>query len=147
MQKNISQISAAAASWLLDTGPLVALLKEDDAAHESCVAVLESFRGHLVTTEAVLTEAMHLLGRLRRGPSACLEFFLGAGALLMPMDGPRLARCRDLMARYQNVPMDFADASLVALAEDLGLGDIFTLDRRGFSTYRWNRTRRFSILP
>jgi predicted nucleic acid-binding protein len=48
---------------------------------------------------------------------------------------------------YANVPMDFADATLVALAEEFGVGHIFTLDGRGFSTYRWRRTRRFTLAP
>ena len=63
------------------------------------------------------------------------------------MDSKRLARCRELMARYDNVPMDFADATLVAMAEEFGIGDVFTLDNRGFSTYRWHKTRRFVITP
>lgn len=136
---------AAAGRWLLDTGPLVALLSKRDDAHDRCVDAFASFRGHLLTSEAVLTEAMHLVGR--RGGAACLEFFLRAGALAVPTDIRRLERCRDLMTRYGDVPMDFADATLVALAEELGVGQVFTLDRRGFLTYRWRKTRRFTIVP
>jgi uncharacterized protein len=54
---------------------------------------------------------------------------------------------RRLMERYADVPMDLADALLVALAEELGVGSVFTLDRRSFSTYRWRRSRRFTIGP
>jgi hypothetical protein len=130
---------------LLDTGPLVALLSKSDDAHEPCVEVFASFRGHLLTTEAVLTEAMHLIGG--RGADACLDFFLRGGALLVPLDMQRLERCRARINRYANVPMDCADASLVALAEELDVGRIFTLDRRGFVTYRWRKTRRFTLVP
>jgi len=137
--------SGVTGRWLLDTGPLVALLSKNDAAHERCADVFASFRGHLLTTEAVLTEAMHLVGR--RGAGACLEFFLRAGALIVPADLRRLQRCHDLVARYADVPMDFADATLVALAEEVSVGQIFTLDRRGFNTYRWRRTRRFTLTP
>ncbi|HZS41006.1 MAG TPA: PIN domain-containing protein [Polyangia bacterium] len=139
--------TSAAAARLLDTGPLVALLSKNDAAHEPCVRAFETFRGRLLTTEAVLTEATHLLGRAPRGRTACLDFFLQAGALLVPIDVARLRRCRELMERYHDVPMDFADATLVALAEELGVGQVFTLDRRGFSAYRWRRTRRFTLSP
>ena len=65
----------------------------------------------------------------------------------MPLDTGRLERCRDLMARHHDVPMGFADATLVALADELGIGEVFTLDRRGFSTYRWRKARRFTIAP
>jgi predicted nucleic acid-binding protein len=137
----------AAGNWLLDTPPLVALLSRDDAAHAACVAAFGSTRGHLSTSEAVLTEAMHLLGRRPAGSRACLEFFIRPGALLVPTTSARLRLCRDLMARYDDTPMDFADATLVALAEEFGVGHVLTLDRRGFVPYRWRRTRtRFHFL-
>jgi predicted nucleic acid-binding protein len=138
---------AVAGSWLLDTGPVVALLSRDDAAHAPCAAAFDSIRGHLLTSEAVLSEAMHLLGRRSDGARACLEFFIRPGAILVPMTTERLRRCRDLMARYADTPMDFADASLVALAEELAIGRVLTLDHRGFATYRWRQTRRFAIAP
>jgi uncharacterized protein len=90
---------------------------------------------------------MHLLGCVREGPRACLDFVTRGGVLLVPMTVARLGRCRDLMARYADAPMDFADATLVALAEELGVGEVFTLDRRGFSTYRLRGKQRFTIAP
>lgn len=139
--------SAAAADWLLDTGPLVALLSKNDAAHAQCRAFFEGFRGRLVTSEAVLTEAVHLMARAPAGGATCLEFFLRGAALLVPVDAKHLAACRGLIEKYHDVPMDYADATLVALADRLGIGRVVTLDRRGFEVYRWRRTRRFSIAP
>jgi predicted nucleic acid-binding protein len=138
---------AAAGNWLLDTGPLVALLSRDDAAHVACVAAFESIRGHLLTSEAVLTEAMHLLRRRPGASRVCLEFLIRPGALLVPTTPARLRLCVDLMSRYGDTPMDFADATLVALAEEFGVGHVLTLDRRGFVPYRWRRTKRFTIAP
>jgi predicted nucleic acid-binding protein len=43
--------------------------------------------------------------------------------------------------------MDFADATLVLLAGTLGITDIVTLDRRGFSTYRTSRGKAFRLKP
>jgi uncharacterized protein len=142
-----TSVRTTTANWLLDTGPLVALLSRDDNAHAGCVAAFQSIGGQLLTSEAVLTEAMHLLGRHSRGANACVEFFLRLGAILVPMTLQRLTRCRDLMVRYADTPMDFADASLVALAEEFGIGRIVTLDRRGFGTYRWRQTKEFTIAP
>lgn len=139
--------SGAAVSWLLDTGPLVALLSKNDSAHAACVRALEPFTGHLLTTEAVLTEALHLLGRDGRDSGPCLDFMLCGGATLVPSDMKRLSRCRELMARYSDIPMDFADATLVTLAEEFGVGRVFTLDRKDFGIYRWRRTRRFEVGP
>lgn len=131
---------------LLDTGPLVALLSSSDRAHARCVSALTEFRGELITTEAVLTEAMHLLRRVSRGRRAAIEFFLAGGARLVPMDEDLLVRCARLIETYANLSMDFADATLVAVAEVSGIDTVLTLDRRDFSVYRAGR-RAFKILP
>jgi hypothetical protein len=51
------------------------------------------------------------------------------------------------MKKYADLPMDFADATLVLLADELGTGDILTLDQRGFRTYRFRGSRRFNLVP
>jgi len=51
------------------------------------------------------------------------------------------------MMQYADVPMDFADATLVALAEDTGIRDVFTLDRKGFQVYRIGKRETFRMLP
>jgi len=43
--------------------------------------------------------------------------------------------------------LDFADATLVLLADELGTGDVVTLDERGFRTYRFRGSRRFNLVP
>lgn len=132
---------------LLDTGPLVAILHRDDRHHQRCVGAFEPFRGHLLTTEAVLTEALHLLAQIHEGQQNCLEFFIRGGAVLVPATRGSLRRCQGLMAQYEDVPMDFADATLVALAEETSIRDIFTLDRRGFEVYRIGKYRTFRLFP
>jgi predicted nucleic acid-binding protein len=66
---------------------------------------------------------------------------------MVPSSPASLKRVSALMEKYRNVPMDFADASLVALGEELQTDWAFTLDRRGFSTYRMHRNRAFQIIP
>jgi predicted nucleic acid-binding protein len=136
-----------AGELLLDTGPLVALLNRRERRHQACVRVLESWTGPVVSTEAVLTEATHLLGGLAGGRRACLEFIVEGGAILVPGSLGGLRRARDLMDKYDDVPMDYADATLVVLAEDLDTSAVFTLDVRGFTTYRTRERRPFRILP
>jgi len=136
-----------AAELLLDTGPLVALLSSGDRDHARCRAVLEPFRGTLLTTEPVLTECMYLLGKLAGGGAACLAFFERGGVVLVPQNRQSLARCGELLLRYADIPMDFADATLVALAEETGVRRVFTLDRRGFQSYRPGGRGRFEIVP
>ncbi|MFQ5547108.1 MAG: type II toxin-antitoxin system VapC family toxin [Gammaproteobacteria bacterium] len=132
---------------LLDTGGLVCLLDRSQRRHAEFVAFYEAWSGEVVSTEAVLTEATHLLGRVSGGATACLDFFLAGGAILVPSSLQSLGRARALMQKFQNLPMDYADATLVVLAEDLDTGLVLSTDRRDFSVYRRNRRQRFDIRP
>lgn len=132
---------------LLDTGVLVAFLHGGDEAHDAAVHVLRTQQGVLLTTEAVLTEAMHLLSRTVGGERACLDFFLRGGAHLVPSSRAALARCRTLLQEYGDLPADFAAATLVALAEDTDTWTVLTLDPRGFSTFRGSEGQHFEIRP
>ncbi len=137
----------AAELALLDTGVLVAFLHRDDAWHGASVEAIREFRGTLVSTEAVLTEAVYLLGRVAGGAAACLEFFIRGGAVLVPSSRESLARCKAVMQRYADLPADFADATLVALAEEMSIFTVYSLDRRGFSVYRGEGGESFEIRP
>ena len=132
---------------LLDTGAFVALVDRDEKLHRDCVTELEKWTGPVVTTEAVLTETLYLVGPQWRAQKPCLEFVLRGAFHLVPSSVQSLQRIAVLMDRYRNVPMDFADATLVALGEELETDRVFTLDRRGFSTYRMQRNRAFQIIP
>ena len=132
---------------LLDTGAFVALVDRDEEMHDDCVAALEQWTGPVVTTEAVLTETLYLVGPQWRAQKAGLEFVLRGAFRLVPSSAKSLERVAVLMERYRNVPMDFADATLVVLGEELETDRVFTLDRRGFYTYRMHRNRAFQIIP
>ena len=132
---------------LLDTGALVSLLDRSQRHHANFARFFAKWDHAVVSTEAVLTEATHLLGRLEGGRQACVDFFLSGGALLVPATRASLRRSRDLVTQYSDLPMDYADATLVVLAEELGTNLVFTTDRRDFGVYRVRCRRRFEILP
>jgi predicted nucleic acid-binding protein len=136
-----------AGELLLDTGPLVSLLDRSQRRHGDCGSYFEAWDGAVVTTEAVLTEATHLLGRTKGGRESCLDFIIEGGAQLAPSSLSSLRRARELVARHADLPMDHADATLVVLAEEPKSNLVFTLDRRGFETYRFGRRRHFKIVP
>jgi hypothetical protein len=135
-----------AGELLLDTGALVSLLDGRQQHHRNCVDFFDGWRGPVVSTEAVLTEATHLLGRTPGGHAACLDFFLAGAAVLVPSGVETLRRCRELMAKYDDLPMDYADATLVVIAEELGTTKVFTTDR-DFEVYRAGGRKHFEILP
>jgi hypothetical protein len=76
-----------------------------------------------------------------------LRFVLDRGAVLVPPSEQALARAELLMRRYVDLPLDYADATLVVLAEDVETPHILTLDRRDFTVLRWRERRAFQIHP
>jgi predicted nucleic acid-binding protein len=134
-------------SILLDTGAFVALIDKSEKSHERCVAFFKEFQGTFLTTEPVLTEVLYLFHTFIKAQKVCIEFVLKGGATLMPQSPTSLSRAIALMEKYIDVPMDFADATLVVLAEETGIDEVFTLDRRGFITYRISGKKPFKIWP
>ena len=132
----------------MDTGPLIAYLNRRDPAHAAVAARVDDFSGQLVTTGAVVTEVMYFLSGVPGGPVAFAELLVASGTRIAESSDPTLVlAAADLMARYSDTPMDFADATLVQLADGLGVIDILTLDRRGFSTYRTAKGKAFRLVP
>ena len=132
---------------LLDTGPIVATLDRGDQWHLSCAAAWETVLDRCVTTEAVVTEACYLVQRGGATAALPLEFLLAAEVPILSLEPGLHRHAARLMNRYADLPMDYADASLVALADALDLGTVVTTDRRGFSAYRRSRGAGFEILP
>lgn len=131
---------------LLDTGPLVAVLDRADQWHQPCAAIWEEVAERCLTTEAVVTEASHLVGRAG-APALPVELLLSASVPIVPLERAGHEHAVRLMRRYADVPMDYADATLVVVAEALGLRAVVTLDRKGFRTYRRGVRSTFDVLP
>ena len=134
-------------SILLDTGVFVALLDKSETNHERCVAFFKEFKGKLFTTEPVLTETLYLLGPSVKAQRSCIDFILKGGATLIPQSIESLYRASALMEKYADIPMDFADATLVALSEEMDIGEILSLDQKGFGAYRMRGKTAFTIWP
>lgn len=130
---------------LLDTGCVVALLDRSEIHHPQCAAVVAELEAPLVTCEAVITEACYLLRGLDGAAAAVLQN-VERGIFLVSyrLDSNAAAVAR-LMKKYADVPMDFADACLVDLANVHQTGRILTLDR-DFRVYRWGKNRPFELL-
>ena len=132
---------------LLDTGPIIATLDASDQWHTACSAAMTELIDRCVTTEAVLTEACYMLGRGRGRSSLVLDFLLDAEVPILSLDRPAVRHAARLMDRYTKVPMDFADAALVTLAEGLQVGSVLTTDRRGFRAYRLSNGKPLALYP
>src|SRR5439155_3831764 len=110
-----------------------------------CRAAWPELIHRCVTTEAVVTEACHLAKR--GGSRLPLDFLLRARIPILAVPAEGHTRANVLMERFADVPMDYADASLVVLAEGLDINAVFTTDRRGFTAYRSQKGKRFALIP
>lgn len=128
---------------LLDTGPLVALLKRRDRYHEWARQEVAALPPPLLTCESVLSEACFLLRQERSGRTAVLEL-LRRGLIAVAFDlGREADAVQKLLARYGNVPMGLADACLVRLAELTAGSVLLTLD----SDFRIYRMHGRQVIP
>jgi len=136
-----------AGELLLDTSGLVSLLDRSQAGHADCKSFFQEWSKPVLITEAVITEATHLLGRVPGGATAVLRFVLEGGAVLVPGSLEALRRAEAVVRKYADRSLDYADATLVILAEDAGTRHVLTLDRRDFASLRWRGNRPFQVHP
>lgn len=133
---------------IADTGLWVALFDRRDTHHKLARQRIGMLTEPLITTLPVITEACYLL-QVRCGSEQPVAFLEAQGRGLVrifEMDKSHLPRAAELMRRYTTLPMDFADASMVILAEHLGHGRILSTDRRDFGVYRWKNREPFTNL-
>jgi predicted nucleic acid-binding protein len=132
---------------LADTGALLAYLDRADRWHDPCRSAFSAFRLPLVTSTAVLTELFHLVGDGRHEVQVAWEFVRSGVLTVATLSDRDLPDLETLMRRYHDRPMDFADATLVHLAERESLSTVFTVDHDDFETYRIGARKRFRVLP
>jgi uncharacterized protein len=132
-------------SVLLDTGPLVALLKQQDHHHQWAKAEWAKISPPLLTCEAVITEACFLMRKVYRGQEVVLEL-LQRGVVHIPFRlDEETAALENLLTCYHSVPMSLADACLVRMAEQYKSSAILTLDR-DFEIYRKDKNQVIPVI-
>ena len=134
---------------LTDTGPLIALLDKADSSHARCVAAGQQLRaGPMETTWPCFTEAMYLLGAVGgfRYQEQLWRLRSTGHLVLLDIAPSGIDLMAELMAKYEDTPMDLADASLVAVAETRSDRRLFTLDGH-FRIYRFADGSAFQLIP
>ena len=132
---------------LIDTGPIVAILSESDQYHDECIAQLDRICGPLLTCWPVIAEAAWLLRAWPLAVGKLLASFQGQPFNLVSLTETDLPGIAAIFARYRDLRIQLADASLVHLANREAIDTIFTLDRRDFTTLRLARGKRFRLIP
>ncbi|AWS41358.1 type II toxin-antitoxin system VapC family toxin [Streptosporangium sp. 'caverna'] len=133
---------------VIDSGPLVAAVNIRDNHHEICARLLRTHPGPLLVPVTVVTEVCQLIEK-RQGGKAEAAFLRSfqSGLVLIDLINEDLDRMIDLVEIYANLPLGAADASVIAVAERLGLAEVATLDRRHFTVVRPRHLAAFTLLP
>jgi len=134
---------------IVDTGFWLALANQKDSLHPLAKKQFQNLiNEQFITTWCVVTETCYLLQK-RVGIDAPKIFIhkISTGKLqVFDLKIKHSQRIEELMQKYRDLPMDLADASLVILAEELGSGQILSVDYRDFNTYHWKNTEPFQNL-
>jgi predicted nucleic acid-binding protein len=121
---------------IVDTGPLVAFLSERDRYHDWVADQMASIEYPIMTCEAVISEACFLLDRQHAHKAYVLLEMIEQGLIRVPFRSEdEVGHIRTLMMKYADVPMSFADACLVRMAEQYENSYVLTLDS-DFRIYR-----------
>ena len=130
---------------LIDSGPLIALFDGNDEYHQKAVEFIKNNTGELITTLASITETLHLLDFNRNAQIDFLSWLNEGAVSIEPIDNNDLSRIKELIVKYRDLPMDFADACLVFLGEKLNIDKIATIDR-DFDIYRIRGKKYFKVV-
>jgi uncharacterized protein len=130
---------------LADSGYFVALFDPNDHHHTRCKQYFAGFNGQMITTWAVFTEVCFLLSHSQQ--RAFFSWADKAQALghlrIESSTQDAVMALWTLIDKYDDLPMDFCDASLVYLAQHLKIKNIATIDIRDFTVYRLTGNQRF----
>jgi predicted nucleic acid-binding protein len=134
---------------LIDAGPLVAVTRRDDPYHATCVRALAGISNQTVySTWPCITEALYLVRRYSgfAGQEPLWQLLLTGRVELVDLTSSGLQQCYDLMRKYSDTPMSFAEASLIIAATMRGISRVFTLDQ-GFRIFRLPDGSVLDIIP
>lgn len=134
---------------LLDTSGLLSALDESQRHHRECATSLAGASAPLLLSPFVLAELDYLLMRHigRRAQTALLEEVSRGAYRLEPFGADDIGRAKEIVDRYADLDIGLADASIVVLAERYAVAEVLTLDERHFRAMRFDRRKKFKMLP
>ncbi|MCP4757419.1 MAG: type II toxin-antitoxin system VapC family toxin [Proteobacteria bacterium] len=127
---------------LIDSGPLFALFDKDDKYHKRALRFLKQYDGEFYSTLAVVTEVCYLLDFSTQAQIHFLTWIRDGAVSIVDLDLKDLSRIIQLTEKYSDLPMDFADSTLVAIGERLDIFNIASIDS-DFYIYRSSRKQAF----
>jgi predicted nucleic acid-binding protein len=120
---------------LVDAGPLIALFDKDDGYHQAVKEFFRGYAGRLYTSWAVITEVLHMLDFDIRAQIDFLTWLRRDALEIAPLTKECIGRIIALSRKYADIPMDFADATLIVISESEQIKEIVSIDS-DFYIYR-----------
>lgn len=134
---------------IADSGGLYALYDARDKNHRAVRDVVGAESGPIILPMTILAELDYLL-RSKLGVTAeirLLEGITRGSFTLEPFTIEDAVRCRELLSKYRDLDLGIADASVIAVAERLGIYRILTVDERDFRSVRTASGNPLVLLP
>lgn len=130
---------------IIDTGVIIAFFDESDKYCEAVRKFFKTYKGELYSTESVVTEVSYYFENHKKAQLYIIDW-IGRGAVKIEnvtnKDYPLM---HSMMTKYQDTPMDYADASLMLIGEKLKITEILTIDS-DFSIYKLKNGKQFKNL-
>jgi len=126
----------------LDTGPILAVFVKDDKYHAKALEYFSRTPAQFFTSLAVITEAIHLLDFRKELQRDLLRWIKSGAIEVVHQHLNDWNRIIELYEKYSDLPIDFADASLVAICERLEIRQVATIDG-DFRIYRYRNRQSF----
>ena len=120
---------------IIDSGPLIALFDKSDKYYQKVLTFLQSYKGELITSWAVITEVSHMLDFNLKVQIDFLKWIELGGIQLYDISQDELKNIRVMMEKYLDIPMDLADATLMYIASKENIKNIVSIDS-DFDIYR-----------
>ena len=134
---------------IADTGPLYALADADDEHHDSVREFVGTSRETIIVPAPVVVEVCYLILE-HLDAAAEIAFLRSIAHREMLLEQPTvkdLERSIQILEQYRDSRFGMVDATVMAMAERLGVKTILTLDHRHFSAFRPSHTAAFNLVP
>lgn len=128
---------------IIDSGPLVALFNKSDTYFVKAFEFIKKFSGELLSTLAVVTEVFYLLDFSVAAQLSFLKWIQDGGITIVDVQKEDMSRIIELVEKYKDLPVDFADATLVSICERFEIYTIATFDS-DFYVYRMKNNKHFT---
>jgi uncharacterized protein len=137
---------------LCDSGPLIAAAARNDADHHACTEMFTGLRlagRRLLVPQTVVAEVGYMLAAWvsTEVEAKFLDAVAAEDFEVVNLTSADFARMAELVRGYDDLPLGTTDASVIAVAERLGVREIATLDRRHFTAVRPRHIDAFTLLP